>query len=270
MAGYWLPGALKIDLSSRKGYGPLRTPKLGGVLHCNQSRGRLEAYVMRPTTEVCPTFQVYEDGPPTQFLPLDWQSVCQSAGNQNYFSIETEGYGVALPGKAATPLNDNQLEWCARIMSAAHAELSTPLKLAEKPGQAGFGWHGMGGNDWGGHPQCPGVERRAQRQTILDMITNPAPEDDMFEDADRVMLTKMKDQVNSIYTAVFYGGTSMPDLNKSIGQSLADLRALVSDDPTADQVADAVIAKLPPSQGGGGLTKQDVIDALNATRLVSP
>lgn len=264
MAGYWLPGATKLDLSDRKGYGPLRTPKLGGVLHCNQSRGRLEAYVSRPSTEVCPTFQVYEVGPPTQFLPMDWQPVCQSAGNQNYFAVETEGYGVALPGHAATALNENQLEWCARIFEAAHRELSMPLKVAEKPGQAGIGWHGMGGNSWGGHDTCPGVERRAQRQTIIDLIT--APEEDMTPDqaAEQAEIAR---QTNSIYEAIFYGGTSMPDADKSMGQSLADLRALVNGKPSAAQIATAVVAVLPPSGGGTsgpGYSLDQLADAFEA------
>lgn len=251
MAGYWLPGALKLDLSSRKGYGPLRTPKLGGVLHCNQSRGRLEAYVSRPTTEVCPTFQVYEDGPPTQFLPLDWQSVCQSAGNQNYFSIETEGYGVAIAGHPATALNSNQLDWCARIVDAAHAELSMPLKLAEKPGQAGLGWHGMGGNDWGGHPQCPGVERKAQRQVILDMLTKPEVPDMTPEE--------------SGWLAYLYKTFAHPELivpNPIFG-AIAGL-------PTADQIANAVVAKLPASGTGGATPEQVrsiVTEVINNTHL---
>jgi hypothetical protein len=44
---------------------------------------------------------------------------------------------------------------------------------ADRPGQLGFGWHGMGGSDWGGHTGCPGDPRKNRRQAILDMAVTP-------------------------------------------------------------------------------------------------
>src|SRR5262249_27306075 len=39
--------------------------------------------------------------------------------------------------------------------------------LAEAPGQRGFGWHGMGGAAWGGHPGCPRDPRQDRRPALL-------------------------------------------------------------------------------------------------------
>ena len=52
------------------------------------------------------------------------------------------------------------------------------ISLADKPGQGGFGWHGMGGAAWGNHPGCPGDLRKAQRPLILTAL-QPSEEDDM-------------------------------------------------------------------------------------------
>ncbi len=63
-------------------------------------------------------------------------------------------------------------------MAWIHQTHGIPLQLADTPAGSGFGWHGMGGNAWGGHPGCPGDQRKAQRYTILvaaKAILQPAP-----------------------------------------------------------------------------------------------
>ncbi|MET0886744.1 MAG: hypothetical protein ABWX92_09865, partial [Mycetocola sp.] len=43
------------------------------------------------------------------------------------------------------------------------------------------------------------------------------------------MSAKAEQQINSIFDAIFNGGSSMPDDKRSIGQSLADLRNLTAE-----------------------------------------
>lgn len=103
--------------------------------------------------------------------------------------------------------------------------------------------------------------------------------------------------LQAIYDAIFKGGPSMPDGGKSIGQSLADVKAVVGrpverDGKLVPQIQDnadtgtlvrqlvardaspavaidynalaaAIVAQLPATS----LTKQDVIDALNSVKL---
>lgn len=156
------------------GYGPFTKPYLGDVLHVNQSNGRLENF-FAASKDVTPNFQVYKVGPPTQYLPLDWQPWCQSAGNQQYTATETEGYNYE-------PLNDNQLHWCAVILAARRDNMDMEQVLANSPGQRGFGWHGMGGVPWGNHPNCPGDIRKLQRTDILKLANPPEPIPPIEED----------------------------------------------------------------------------------------
>lgn len=98
-----------------------------------------------------------KSGAVKQYQRLDRASWAQGPdGNSHYWSCETEGY----PGEALTGA---QLD----ALAAWHVWSGTPDRLAEAPGQVGIAWHGMGGDLWGGHPDCPGQIRRAQRADII-------------------------------------------------------------------------------------------------------
>src|SRR5699024_10851491 len=79
-------------------------------------------------------------------------------------------------------LTDAQVEAEADLYAWGHKRYGWPFRLAEHPGEPGFGWHGMGGTAWGGHPDCPGDLRKAQRADVLRLAerfvkgTAPAPE----------------------------------------------------------------------------------------------
>ena len=106
---------------------------------------------------------VAKDGTAEQYAPLSRQSWAQSAGNNDYWSVETEGF-------PEEPLTDAQIQ----TLGQWHAWSTTPDRLANNPGQVGIGTHYMGGAAWGGH-SCPdpvGKEgkgpRSLQRQAVID------------------------------------------------------------------------------------------------------
>ncbi len=82
----------------------------------------------------------------------------------------------ARKGFVAEPLTEAACQTIGKLYLWGHDRYGWPYQLAEAPGQAGFGWHGMGGSAWGGHTGCPGDARKSQRQHILDLAQGaPAP-----------------------------------------------------------------------------------------------
>lgn len=138
--------------------GPMHS-HTGAVLHVNESDGNLFGWVSGDHDVSC-HFEVYKDGSMEQYLDTAVSSWCQMDGNADYISIETEGYHTE-------PLTSKQWHAIARLLAWLHVEHGIELKLAEKPGDPGFGWHGMGGAAWGGHTMCPGDKRRAERHGML-------------------------------------------------------------------------------------------------------
>lgn len=152
---------------------PGQAPRLGVVLHVNDSDGAsLYGWIAgnpgRPNDQVSCHWQVAKSGVVEQYIDTDNAAWCQSAGNQNYLSIESEGH----PAEALT---EAQVQACAGIMAWCHATHGIPLVLAETPGQAGLIWHGAGGLAWGGHFGCPGDLRKAQRADILRLAAPHVP-----------------------------------------------------------------------------------------------
>ncbi|HEU5046085.1 MAG TPA: N-acetylmuramoyl-L-alanine amidase [Nocardioidaceae bacterium] len=157
MARY--PGATWRPVSGHTD-GPMSSYR-GAVLHVNQSNGNLYNWVAGDHDMSC-HFEVYKDGSIEQYLDTKYTSWCQMAGNADWISIETEGYDTEA-------LTDAQVNAIAGIMEWLNTTHDIPLQIANTPSEHGFGWHGMGGAAWGGHPDCPGNLRKAQRQTILDI-----------------------------------------------------------------------------------------------------
>jgi hypothetical protein len=139
---------------------------LGVVLHVNDSVGNLFNWVNGDHNVSC-HFEVYKSGLIEQYLDTSMTSWCQADGNPDYLSIETEGF----PGQGFTPAQAAAIVGLLRWIHATHG---IPLVLADEPGQAGFGWHGMGGAAWGGHPDCPGDKRKADRAGLLEQAKAPA------------------------------------------------------------------------------------------------
>jgi hypothetical protein len=166
----WLPQATKRDVGAPAKYSNgLMHSHLGIVLHVNDSQGNqvtstngdsLYNWITGGHGMSC-HFQVSQMGVIEQYIDTRYSSWCQAGGNDDYLSIETEGH-------PDTALTDLQVQACAAILAFCHAEHGIPLQLADRPGDRGFGWHGMGAPGWG-HASCPGELRKAQRTQILQL-----------------------------------------------------------------------------------------------------
>lgn len=134
---------------------------LGLVLHVQDGNGGLFGWFSNPSAEVSANFWTGKNGEFEQYVDTD-NSVAwaQMGGNSTYNSIETEG----LPNEPLTLL---QILNIASLYRWGHKKYSWPYKVANKPGERGFGWHGMGGASWGSHFDCPGDLRKSKRPTIL-------------------------------------------------------------------------------------------------------
>jgi len=164
-------------------------PRLGVVLHVNESDGpSLYNWIAGNNGMSC-HFQVAKDGTVEQYIDTDNGSWCQVDGNNTYLSIETQGYHTE-------PLSDAQVHAIALLMSWVHQTHGIPLQLAEQPGQPGLIWHGAGGDSWGGHFDCPGDPRKAQRAQIL-ALAGGTQEDDMTPDQAQ-QLKNVSDFVDAI------------------------------------------------------------------------
>jgi len=157
----------------------VRDKTLGLILHVQDGNGELTGWFNNPGSDASSAWQVMKTGKVFQFGDPDVDKFwTQGAGNPDYGAVETEGY----PGDALTP---EQVEGVARIYAKGHLEEGWPFQLAEKPGERGLGWHGMGGAAWGGHYNCPGNLRKAQRATILararQIVTGSTTQRDEFD-----------------------------------------------------------------------------------------
>lgn len=133
----------------------------GLVVHAQCGRNGLFGWFNNALSRASSTWWAGITGGREQYVdPDNDRAWCQAAGNYDYHSVETEG-------DPATPLTAAQVETVAQLFAWGHKRYGWPFQLAEKPGDMGLGWHGMGGTAWGGHPDCPGDARKAQRPAIL-------------------------------------------------------------------------------------------------------
>ena len=196
----------------------------GLVLHVQQGNGGLSGWFNNPTSQASSTWWVSKAGALEQYVDADLSAWAQGAGNLTYNSVETEGY-------TTEPLTAAAEATLARLYAWGHDTYAWPFSLSETPGQAGFGWHGMGGMAWGGHVGCPGSLRRDRRPEILAAALSPTPGDDdlPLNDADKKWLTEMTaKQVNDALRQQFrpegevYGRVFDAD-SKAIRQTPANI-----------------------------------------------
>lgn len=120
-----------------------------------------------PASQVSSHFVIgkggFRTGEVAQMLDLDLTAWTQADGNSRAISAE-------LAGDHLTPYTPEQQE----VLSALYAFLvetfgpaRLPLQLTDSPSVRGWGWHGMGGAAWGGHPDCPGPANVALRAPML-------------------------------------------------------------------------------------------------------
>lgn len=147
-------------------------PRFGAVLHVNASDGpSLYDWIAGGHDMSC-HFQIARDGHIEQYVDTNNGAWCQGDGNWDWISIETQGYPTE-------PLTDAQINAAARIMRWLHDLYGIPLQISDSVNVRGLGWHGMGGEAWGGHDGCPGDLRKAQRVEIVLRAKPPEGDEDM-------------------------------------------------------------------------------------------
>ena len=158
----------------------------GLVLHIMQgSYAGSIAWGKNPASSVSFHFATRADGHIGQLVDTVDTAWTQANGNGHWLSVENEGF-------SGNELTAGQLEACAQIYARGVRDYGWAYQLADGTSGRGLGWHGMGGDAWGGHPDCPGAPIVAQRQQILDRARqinggSPNPEDDMTPEQDNIL-----------------------------------------------------------------------------------
>lgn len=165
-------------------------PPNGMVLHIAQ--GSYEGTVnwaQNPNARVSYYFVVAKDGRIAQVVDLDDKAWTQAAGNRRWVGVEHEGF---VPD-ALTPA---QLQSTARIFAWLHETYGIPLQITDDPVNGrGLGWHGMGGDAWGGHQSCPGPAIVAQRAKIIEVAKLILGEDMPLNAADKEAIKQIVEKV---------------------------------------------------------------------------
>ncbi len=143
----------------------------GLVLHIAQSpdaQGTIN-WQKNPTAQVSSHFVNDVDGTLYQVVDTDDMAWAEMAGNGEWLSVENIGY-------SGNPLTNAQVQTLGKLFAWISQNFNVPLVATDDPNGSGLGWHGMGGDAWGGHLQCPGDPIKAQRPQILAVaiaIVNP-------------------------------------------------------------------------------------------------
>jgi N-acetylmuramoyl-L-alanine amidase len=122
------------------------------------------ATFMNPDTQVSAFFSVGENGTAHQYLPVGrgFVAFAEAAGNPFWYSCECED--MTDP---STPMTPAQMRAFAQILEACSARDGFPLQITDDVNGTGLITHGDGGQAWGGHIDCPGPVRKAQRPQII-------------------------------------------------------------------------------------------------------
>ena len=176
-----VPGQLHVDTSTGHVTGPAAItynhpfpcvngswgsgPMLGLVMHtmAGNSPGSV-AWFNNPAAQASAHFCIAQDGSIVQMGPIGkgWIAWAEAAGNGSWYSAEH-----ADNGNPANPLTQAQITASAQLLECLSAFAGFPLQVSDSPTVKGYGYHGMGGQAWGGHENCPGEVRKAQRGEIV-------------------------------------------------------------------------------------------------------
>ena len=136
---------------------------LGLVLHIQEgSESGTDAWFHNPASKVSAHFGNPKSGRLDQWVEVGIVAWAEVNGNTNWISVENEGHS----GDSLTP---SQFENIAELLAWLHTTFDVPLRISDTPvsGTPGLTGHGLGGDSWGGHLDCPGVPILAQRQAII-------------------------------------------------------------------------------------------------------
>lgn len=126
-------------------------------------------------------FCIAQDGSVVQMGPVNgWMAWHAAEGNPHFYGLE-----FADNGAPSNPLTQAQITAAAQLLELLSRDDvgRFRLQISNDPGTEGLGWHGMGGEAFGGHFNCPGDVRKAQRSVIVALAMSirqegsaPAPE----------------------------------------------------------------------------------------------
>lgn len=161
----WLQGPIRITHVLSPNHGTGFGTGRGVVLHTEDGHeAGTVATFMNPANKVSAFFSVGFDGAVHQYVPVGkglaaWS---QAAGNESFRGVETED--GTTPSK---PLTQAQITAVAQILEACSTFDGFPLQVTDSVNGQGLILHSDGGQAWGGHLQCPGPVRAAQRPHII-------------------------------------------------------------------------------------------------------
>lgn len=141
--------------------GGMVRPLMGVVEHieCGTEAGT-NSWFHDPRSQVSAHFGNPKHGPLDQWVDTHDRAWAEAAGNDRWISVENEG-------KPGDSLTSTQIENLAHLLVWLHRTEGIPLQLTNHVNRKGLGWHGMGGDAWGGHYDCPGEPIKRQRREIL-------------------------------------------------------------------------------------------------------
>lgn len=146
------------------------SPARGVVLHTEQGyeNGTI-AWFNNEASQASAWFAVGLNGAIWQFAPVGsgWCSWAQVDGNRTFYSIED-----ADNANPSAPFSPQQIQSIALLVEVLSRRDGFPLAAATNPfTERGVTLHSEGGSAFGGHLECPGSVRGAQRPQIIELAT---------------------------------------------------------------------------------------------------
>lgn len=161
----WLQGPVRITHMLTPNHGTGFGTGRGVVMHTEDGHeAGTVATFMNKANQVSAFFSIAADGSCHQYVPVGkgltaWS---QAGGNDAWRGIEDED-GT----HPSIPLTRPQITTFAQILEACSAFDGFPLQATDNVDGHGLILHSDGGQAWGGHLQCPGPVRAAQRPQII-------------------------------------------------------------------------------------------------------
>lgn len=147
----------------------------GLVLHIQEgTESGTDSWFHNPSSQVSAHFGNPKSGPLDQWVDTDDRAWAEVGGNPDWISVENEG-------RSGDVLTDSQLENAAQLLAWLHTTYGVPMQISDTPaaGTPGLTGHGLGGDAWGGHYDCPGTPILAQRAAIIaraqQILGSPSP-----------------------------------------------------------------------------------------------
>ena len=212
----WLQGPIRITHLFTPNHGTGFGTGRGVVMHTEAGfEAGTVATFMNRANGVSAFFSIAQDGSCHQYLPVGkgYSAWSQVAGNDSFRGIEDEDRT-----HPSIPLTQAQLTTFAQIFEACSAFDGFPLQVTDNVNGHGLILHSDGGQAWGGHLQCPGSVRAAQRPKIV-----------------------------ALAMSIRHGGTVSPGPRKWVTAGMSSLAALAKDQKTTPAVILQLTGQHSPS-----------------------